>query len=621
MDSNPEIDRNLPLKKVREEVERLLADDSLNDVELRSEMTNLARAWAFSSLTWLWGPALYRRNPIMFRSFISRYFGTWKRTRFSYSPIRWRGEVAKHLDPWLQEVDAADDIRLFQLLYNWKNQMRWSDKAIRSRLLEMFDKAESPAARQVVLDKFQIWFAMDEPTACAIYKQEPKMSANFLQYRIPTGSWGEQKRKPWSELLALAEKQDDKKFSGLVYRNRIPIKDWESDLEKACQEIRNPDDLNDWLKRHHPHGWGLKLGPGYVKVIFARGKDVFPYFFQHLDSMGRGLIFDGSFKKIKKLAEKNEWWDLWTALIRIAGTDKEFNEAVSDQLNNSSKKDAVVRLKMLSGVSRELNFSSFGLARIHALTDDVAVKLYDSYPDLVRRLFKANLQSTNWTRYPKLTKTVLHADDEIMIDFLAGRAVTHISYYSNKKKDIVNEVEMLMDYFEGMKSDPVRFAERAAAVLAQVPAFTIVNYRDLMRDNKLARMLFEQSPRDFLSSPLAICELIEAQEIHVMGLAYRVIALDDPRAREAASANLELLMGILLRPIHRKTRLPAFQALLNAATNQRDAARILNKAREAMDLPDKKYPKEQLIGLIGRLLHRWPELQEPSERPVIYRSV
>ena len=105
-----------------------------------------------------------------------------------------------------------------------------------------------------------------------------------------------------------------------------------------------------------------------------------------------------------------------------------------------------------------------------------------------------------------------------------------------------------------------------------------------------------------------------------MALAYRVLAQDDPRARVAAAANLDILIGTLLRPVQRKTRLPAFGALLNAATNEENGRRILVKAREAMDLPDKKYPKEQLIGLIGQLLYRWPDLRESAEHPVIYRS-
>ena len=75
----------------------------------------------------------------------------------------------------------------------------------------------------------------------------------------------------------------------------------------------------------------------------------------------------------------------------------------------------------------------------------------------------------------------------------------------------------------------------------------------------------------------------------------------------------------MARPLHRKTRLAALDALANAASADLDAARlVLRRAREALRLPDKKYPKEELVGLIGRVLHRQPQLRSRREQPVIY---
>ena len=104
---------------------------------------------------------------------------------------------------------------------------------------------------------------------------------------------------------------------------------------------------------------------------------------------------------------------------------------------------------------------------------------------------------------------------------------------------------------------------------------------------------------------------VERGELHDFG--------NDDRARQLAVASLDILQGTLLRPLHRKTRLAAFGALANAAKADREAAaRVLRRARDAMRLPDKKYPKEQLVGLVGQILHAWPELCGPRERPVIY---
>jgi hypothetical protein len=153
-----------------------------------------------------------------------------------------------------------------------------------------------------------------------------------------------------------------------------------------------------------------------------------------------------------------------------------------------------------------------------------------------------------------------------------------------------------------------------------VPAYSIWNYDDLLKSNKLARLLFVRSFDIYLAAPRAVGDLVEGSDIHVMMLAYSILALDDDRARALAVAHLDLLLGTLFRALHRKTRLPAFRALANAAkADPAVAARILTRVREAFKLPDRKYPKEQLTGLAAAILHACPELQSVRERPVIYR--
>jgi hypothetical protein len=105
-----------------------------------------------------------------------------------------------------------------------------------------------------------------------------------------------------------------------------------------------------------------------------------------------------------------------------------------------------------------------------------------------------------------------------------------------------------------------------------------------------------------------------------MMLAYRVLALPDPRARALAAENVDILIGTLLRPLHRRTRMAAFEALANAAAADEALARSIHtRAREALKLPDKKYPKPELIGLIARILAAHPALAAEAERPLIYR--
>jgi len=103
-----------------------------------------------------------------------------------------------------------------------------------------------------------------------------------------------------------------------------------------------------------------------------------------------------------------------------------------------------------------------------------------------------------------------------------------------------------------------------------------------------------------------------------MALAYRALGLNDARARTQAARHLPLLLGTLLRPMQRDTRTLAFGALANAADSLETARLILDRAKDALNLPDVRYPKERLLGLIARIIHRWPELRAPSEQPVVY---
>jgi len=115
--------------------------------------------------------------------------------------------------------------------------------------------------------------------------------------------------------------------------------------------------------------------------------------------------------------------------------------------------------------------------------------------------------------------------------------------------------------------------------------------------------------------------LLEAPEIHVQAMIYRALGLRDDRAARLAAANIDILIGTLLRPLHRRTRMAAFEALENAASATAEAAaRICARAREAFELPDTRYPKERLVGLIGHILSRWPALREKGEEPVVFQA-
>ena len=155
-----------------------------------------------------------------------------------------------------------------------------------------------------------------------------------------------------------------------------------------------------------------------------------------------------------------------------------------------------------------------------------------------------------------------------------------------------------------------------------MPAYAVWNYDELLRTNQLARLLFERSTALYLSDARSVRDLLESPQIQVQALAFRILGRDDPRARAVAAQNADLLQATLFRPLHRRTRLAAFRALANAAANDVATARyLLGRMRDALALPEKRYPTEKLVGLIGTVLHRWPSLRAPGEAPRIYGEV
>ena len=600
------------------------------DAELREQLELLAAAEiSFSGFTWLFGPDLYRRNRVLFRPFILSRFSTYMTLpKWKVEVIRWRGDKARILDAWLAEVDKNDDVDIFRRLYEWKLSERfdWRKRDARAKeivadLQSRFHAAGSPLRRQTVLRKFDLWFNLDEAPACALYAVDPPAAGPYILRRLRTG-WlsGAPKRVLWTRLLQLADQRKDESFRWKLYRRQIPIAEWTRECLALCDRMGDPAQLVQELERRHPEGSGINVADGFFQLIQRRGRDVFPYVVRHLRQVWGGWFGRGSYGKMADCARDQGWWDLWSALIRACSRSNEFNKEVLALLEDRDlpEKEVVGRLLMLAGVSREWNWAGFGLAAVHPLEERVALVFYERFPDLLRGPYRLHVQSHIWGQnYPKLLDRFIAAGDEELIDLLASRIVTRYGRWGNAQK-LLADAEKLADYYAALKADEASFSRRAANVLGQVPAYSIRQYNQLVRENRLARLLFERSASSYLADPRSLADLVEAPEIHVMSLAYRALGLNDDRAREQASQHLSLLMGTLLRPMQRDTRTLAFGALANAASTPGTARLILERAKDALNLSDVRYPKERLLGLIGQLLHRWPELRGPREQPVIY---
>lgn len=604
--------------RLKRTIEELL-NSQRDDARLRDNLEGLARDESLPGLTWFWGPRLYQRNRVMFRPFILNHFSDWNQAARVWKRVVW-SEHERELEGWLTAVQTNRDTILARRLMRWKyaaamwgiDQKKWNAALSRAYLA-----ASGPAARAVVLNEFDDWCELDEETALTLYTADRTSSGHILKH-LPHTFWGSEKRKLWTRLAKAAADAKDEKLEFTLYRKQKPVKEWAAEVVELAKLLRDPDELNAELTRRHPEGYDLKLGETFVKLLELRGRDVMTYVREKLKEVYGG--WSGSKPEpLVALAARQGWWDLWAAAIRT-GSDDLFNKHVGDLLGSTKvrEEDRLARLAALAGVSREWNWPGFGLARVHGLKDDLAATLYRRYPRLVHGPFRQHVTPTWWNGYPKLLAAAQEAKDEDLVDLMASRYVTRPGY----SKELIRTAEALAADYQALRDrDPVAFARRAANVLTRIPTYSIFGYSHLLKGNSLARLMFVRSFDAFLNVPQAVQDLVEGSDIHVQMLAYRVLGQDDERARRLAVQTLDVLIGTLWRPLHRKTRLAAFEALANAARADIDAARvILPRAREALRLPDKKYPKEQLIGLIGRILHWQPELRGPREQPVIYRK-
>lgn len=614
--------------QLRRSVEQLL-ESQPNNQRLRDNLEGLCRDPQFSGLTWFWGPKLYARNRAIFRPFILNHFSEWITAESRWTRVQWSDHTAE-LEGWLKLARESRDGGLIRRLNRWKyaaakgwglDTVRWN-----AALIEAYQTAPTPAARTIILDEFDDWFQLDEPTALALYGRD-QSSAPFILKHLPMFYWNKEKRTMWDKLGALAQSRDDKKFFFSLYRKLMPVERWQMEVMALAESLTAPDQLNSALEERHIEGYGIERAATVLKLLERRGRDVIPYVRAKLEETIGGWGKDKDAARFVEFAESHGWWDLWSASARTISNQKIFNECVGKVIRDATINDRErrERLTALAGVSREWNWPGLGLARIHTLDDNLAALVYARYPDLIRGPLRANVTPTWWRGFSALVRAAKDANDTDLLDTLASRYATRISWSWGKKNKEAEAAEKttseLAAYYQDIRDrDPGEFSRRASNVLTRIPAFATFDQGRLLRDNDLARLLFVRSLDQFLTVPQSVQDLVEGSNIHVMMLAYRVLALSDPRASALAAANVDILLGTLLRPLHRKTRMAAFGALANAAKHdEATARRVLSRARDALKLPDKKYPKAELIGLIAAVVAAQPALATAAEHPVVYR--
>jgi hypothetical protein len=607
----------------------VLLEEKLGDEELRRKLEALIAEPAFNGLTYLWGPELYRRNRVMFRPFILNHFGQMVQIGWNWKPVRWR-DHSQVLNAWLEEVDQRNEVELFQRLYAWRNAPNeWGgvdSEQWAKDLLSRFRQAKERHERNQVLNKFDIrGTLLDEKSAVSLYQIDPTAARSFILKHPPGGGrWGENRELP-EKLCAAAQQRGDDDLYFTLYRMKVPQKTWEKDIESLVKTVKEPERLLQELEKRHPvQNWDLDLNNGFYTLAKKRGRDVAPYLMKRLDSLWTfGFYGQNKQNKLLEHAREQGWWDIWSVLVRKSDNNQ-YNEEVLALVKDRKQPDEVIfrRLVMLSGASSEWNWGRFAWQQIQHLQDKTAVALYERFPELVQGPFRKHLSPGWWgaDNLLKLTAEVLKKDDVVVIDHLASQVVLR-GRYAYQAENLKKMGGQLLKYYEKLRTTPVAFARRVASVLGQIPAYSIGRgYQELIANNELARLLFVESHSALLQDPRSLRDLLEGAEIQVQLLALRVLAQDDERAGGLAAANLDLLQATLLRDMHRKSRLAALRALANAATTLDNARTILVRAKQALDLPDKGYPKEHLFALLAELCQRWPELRGPKEQPIVYQG-
>lgn len=569
----------------------------------RSWLEDLSGEAGFSGFCWLWGPQLYRLDPVLFRPLILAHA----------SSLRWRGgwnwvavPWSSDLEQWLQLADERDDVAVCRLLLPWKlgSSVNFVYRALPQKANEelrrrLQSQPAGTARVHVELAKCDFWFALDEDTALLLYERLPSGCGSFLLKHLP----GEAKVF-WDRLFSRVLERDPRLAWGL-YRRLIPVARWEKEVLELCTRIAAPQELIRELQlRTARQARGEVLARVLHRLLEARGAELFPYVIPRLQHVWRPMWGRGHFGKLLQLASKNHWLDLWAALLRICSTSKDWNQAVLQSLAPGGEG----RLLALAGVAREWDFGGLGLRQVHLLDEPTALAMLELRPDMLRLVYPVHLQISPWHGgYVKLLRALVDgADFEDLFDMLASR------FCLAPKGG--PEVEFLADYYAANPS-----SRRKARVLGKVPAFAVWNYPALIRENRLARLLFERRVDDYLEDEEALTELVEANQIHVQALAYRCLARARP---EMAASHLTLLLGTLLRPLQAHTRRLAIAALQRAGEHSLEVARrILEQARQARRIADRRYPRQQLLGLVGHLLHRWPELRQEREQPQVYAHV
>jgi hypothetical protein len=577
----------------RKEIEALL-EAHADDRELAGALMELSRrVYIGSEVAW-WAPMLYERNRVVFLPLIERNVNSWALTG------------VKNLDQWMARVEENRDFRLYRVLYQASlsgarnAQARWRDD-----LLSGFRAAPDRGTRRDVVDKYDIWYEIDDELAAELYAIDPPVTRELLLRRIDRARWWDV---AYEETAELARSRGDEDFYFELYRRTFGRDTWSADVRRLAREVSDPAELCRELDRRHGTGPDAPVDPKtLVELLQKRGAAVFPYLERRVADV-QSWGDHATWKRLADLARDGGWLNLWGVVVSSHFPANLFSDEVA-RLCAGRQPPLERAAKLLRIAGAKHGWGSW--RRFTGLEEKAATALYDAFPLLCRSAFGVHLLVTRQTPYLALAERAAKAGDTEMIDLLAARAAVADTYPINANLD------WYVDHYRALSD--VDFAARAVNVLGLIEPPNR-GYRTIAhRETPLYRLLFDD-PRRYLPAIDRARDLLESTYEGSRRMAMRMIAAAGDAGVDAAVGNVDHLGAYLLDEASRATRIAALDALAVAAEASPEiAADVLARARAALDLRRKRYPRDRVIELIGRILWRWPELRGDREQPVIHR--
>lgn len=587
-----------------------LIDTMEDDAQLAAELQKLSRDnWKMPQVLARHMPQLYRRNRTIFLPLLERFANSWGLRN------------VKDLDEWRDEVEANKDFRLFVAIYQTQlNRMGdWTKAADKWRadLLGEFRNAPDRVTRREVLDKYRLSYDITDDLAAEMYAIDPVLTRVRVNDWLDFVRWHDES---FTETAEAARSAGDEEFYFELYRQTFYSDTFREDALRLCAEIADPARLCDELERRHLVGEDGESAVHHdvlLKLLELRGRDVIPYLSRVIPNT-YSWSNSSDFQQMAVIAEQHGWWDLWAVVVQNHTNFADFQVLVERLCEDRDRPDwrVAAQLSLLAGAKHGWRqWQSFV-----ALSDQAALKLYERFETFARGAFAPHFVCTP-TRgrepgrsYTELAQLAMQRDDTAMVDLLGSRALA--SHYRWGRQNVAN-VDWYVEHYQRLEDS--EFARRALDVLGRLDEFEVYQTSSVRERNPLYPVFFGQ-PHRYVSVADQLADFLEANnaDVHLLGL--RVLRqLEPATVAEIAARHLHHLLAYMLNRSRRSTRIAAFEALALASGQSEELGRLVaSRARETLRLRQQFYPRDRLIELIGRAIHRWPALRSESERPVIY---